>query len=279
MTRVFITGASGLLGGALLRQFVQTDTEIWVLENNKPFLELNSVNVKAVGRAQLSNLPEFDVIFHLAARVGFGREIEKDIFESNVLLTKELCALPCKRFVYASSVSVYDSTPEIIFENSAICPTNPYAQSKYWGEYYVRQLSSYAILRFSSLFGEGMSLSTFLPRMILQAIENKKIILYGDGSRRQNYLHVDEAVQYLITASQTSLNIIGLGVESVSINNREAADIIEELCEVSIQYEGIDEDPSFEYNNEFTKQSIGFVSGSRNFKKDLLALYQWIKGL
>ena len=89
------------------------------------------------------------------------------------------------------------------------------------GEEMVKQNSSYSILRFSSLFGIGMKQDNFIRRAIEQALEKNNIVLFGDGLRKQNYLNVNQAVEYLVATADCKDNFIGLAVDNVSYSNKQ----------------------------------------------------------
>lgn len=176
------------------------------------------------------------------------------------------------KIIFASSVSVYGSNT---FTNEKGVFDNPnlYGLSKIAGESIIKNLPNYAIIRFSSLYGEGMADKTFLPKIIQQATQNQKIVIYGDGSRQQDYFHIEDAANLCIKAAISRENNVFLGVQGNSISNLQVAKYIQEqLPNVEIEYKGEDNSPSFQYNNDFTKQKLDFIP-QKNIKAELIKFF------
>jgi nucleoside-diphosphate-sugar epimerase len=98
-----------------------------------------------------------------------------------------------------------------------------------------------------------------LPKITDAATFEKKVILYGDGSRRQDYLYVEDAANFCIAAAQSNENAIFLGANGKSVSNLEAALMLKKyLPDTEIQFHGVDNSPSFVYENDFTKNKLNF---------------------
>jgi UDP-glucose 4-epimerase len=177
------------------------------------------------------------------------------------------------KIVFASSVAVYGNNT-FTNENGYFANPNLYGLSKIAGESIIKNLPNHAIIRFSSLYGAGMTDKTFLPKIIQQAIQNQKMVIYGNGSRQQDYFHIEDAANLCIKAALATENNIFLGVQGNSISNLQIAKYIQEqLPNVEIEYKGEDNSPSFQYNNDFTKQKLDFVP-QKNIKTELIKLFQ-----
>ena len=113
-----------------------------------------------------------------------------------------------ERFVFASSSSVYgNATPLPAVEDApAIVPESPYAASKRSAELVVSAMLRKTprmrcpALRFFTVYGPWqrpeMAITTFL-RLILAG---KPITMFGDGSMRRDFTHVDDIVRGIIAA-------------------------------------------------------------------------------
>ncbi len=113
-----------------------------------------------------------------------------------------------ERFVFASSSSVYgNATPLPAPEDApAIVPESPYAASKRSAELVASAMSRKtprmrcAALRFFTVYGPWqrpeMAITTFL-RLILAG---KPITMFGDGSMRRDFTHVDDIVRGIIAS-------------------------------------------------------------------------------
>ena len=144
MTKVMITGASGKLGTALLKLHPQS------LHPTHKELELS--NREAVFNYIAEHRP--NIIIHTAALTGV-RECEEDkqkAWKSNVLGTENLVDACLKHdnsvyFVYISTACVFDGHKGFYTEEDLPYPENFYALTKLLGEFVVKKLPDYIIIR------------------------------------------------------------------------------------------------------------------------------------
>jgi dTDP-4-dehydrorhamnose reductase len=144
MTKMMITGASGKLGTALVRLFPNS------LHPTHKELELS--NREAMFNYIAEHRPS--IIIHTAALTGV-RECEEDklkAWKSNVLGTENLVDACLKHnkqvyFVYVSTACVFDGHRGFYTEEDIPNPENFYALTKLLGEFVVKKLSNYLIVR------------------------------------------------------------------------------------------------------------------------------------
>ncbi len=213
--------------------------------------------------SELGSCPtDYDVIFLVAAAVPYGslNSSSKELLEANVkLVLTAVSRFEQAKIVFASSVSVYGNPLGTIDELSPFNAPNLYGLSKLAGEFIIRQHRRYAILRYSSLYGYGMTPDIFLPRIIKQAAGQGTITLYGSGERRQDYLHVSDAAELALHAALAEKNGIYLGVHGTSVTNLEAAQVVQSCFPAcNIIFTGVDNSPSFIYDNTFTRKKLDF---------------------
>lgn len=112
-----------------------------------------------------------------------------------------------KKFIQISTDEVYGAIPEGSFkETDPINPRNPYAASKAGGDrlaysYWVTYGVPVIITRACNNYGTNQYPEKLVPLFITNAIENKKLPLYGDGMQVRDWLHVKdhcEAIDFLI---------------------------------------------------------------------------------
>lgn len=236
-------------------------------------------NISYYSSKDLGKLPDdFDTIYIISAHIPTKVEADthRRLFETNVELIEKVCKqFPAAKIVYASSVSVYGEQDGVLDENSRTAPTNVYGISKLWGEHLVRQASRYAIVRISSMYGEGMNLNTFLPRTIRQALDGK-ITIWGDGLRRQNYVSVDNVADFLIKSADYQENGTYLAVDIASYSNIEIAKLLQQSCQCEIDFFGKDNSSSYYYNNNETRSKLN-IQPTKKLEENLQDLIQWIK--
>jgi nucleoside-diphosphate-sugar epimerase len=144
-----------------------------------------------------------------------------------------------------------------INEYSAFNAPSLYGRSKLAGEFVVSAAASFSILRLVYLYGSGLENGSFLPNIIKSAREKNKIILYGKGVRKQDYLHVDDAAQLCIKAMNFAENDIFLGASGCSYSNLDIAKIISSNIKgCIIEHLGIDNGNSFYFDPSITCQKL-----------------------
>jgi UDP-N-acetylglucosamine 4-epimerase len=177
-----------------------------------------------------------------------------------------------KRFVYASSSSVYGNSK--VPENLDFCkPISFYGMTKHvndlYASIYTKIFGMECIgLRYHNVFGKNQSskgeYSAVIPIFISNAKNNKDIIIHGDGSQYRDFTHVDNVVHANILAMNTK-NSKAYG-KSFDIGSDTNVTIIE-LANIIIQKCNSKSDKIFVNTRE------GDIHGScanMNISKDLI---------
>jgi nucleoside-diphosphate-sugar epimerase len=147
-----------------------------------------------------------DAVVHLAGEPGvpaswgtaFGIYVERNIIATQRLL-EAATAAGVRRFVYASSSSVYGPADRPLVESAVPCPLSPYGASKLAGEVLVgaygqqRGLSTVA-LRYFSVFGPRQRPDMAAHRFIEALLDHRPIPVYGDGSQARDFTYVGDVV-------------------------------------------------------------------------------------
>ena len=272
-----VIGANSFLGQEIISKEL--------LLNNKVFGIYHKNKDKLLQKAIYYSIEEFyslnkkvDVIYLVSAYVPDRNVNQENLFKVNVKLVKDIsCLFPDAKIVLASSVSVYQNTKNTITEKSRVSPTNTYGLSKLWAEHILKEHKKYAIVRISSMYGIGMKVNTFIPRVILSAIKEGKVVLFGNGARLQNYVHVSYAAEVMVRSASIECNHVYLAVGNESISNKELALLVKKNnLKVAIQYKGVDISPSFIYNDSFTKDILG-LKDKVSLEKEIKSLWSWLK--
>ena len=109
------------------------------------------------------------------------------------------------KFIQISTDEVFGSIEKGDFtENSKYDPNSPYAASKAGGDHII---SSYCrtfnfpgiITNCSNNYGRNQFPEKLVPLLIIKAIENKDLPIYGNGKQIRDWLHVDDHCDALMT--------------------------------------------------------------------------------
>ena len=227
--RVFVTGASGLLGSWLTRKLVDLEADVVVLIRDwVPASELNQsgylsrptiVGGDLTDQAlieRILNEYEIETVFHIAAQtiVGTANRSPISTFESNIKGTWSLLEAArrsplIKQVVVASSDKAYGSHDELPYrEDAPLQGRHPYDVSKSCADLIAQ---SYAhsfdlpvcITRCGNLFGGGdLNWNRLIPGTIRSVIRNESPIIRSDGTYIRDYFYVEDAAHAYIDLAE-----------------------------------------------------------------------------
>lgn len=244
---VLITGADGFLARATAAQTPASWRCLRLLRPGRAADPAAGIHESVDSLVTSAERP--DVVLHVAAHIPRDlRAREPGLVASNVLLPAQLLAnFPGARHVLASSVSVYGDPVDLpLRADSPTLGNTPYAHSKLAAEHLVRLSERHAVVRFSSIIGPGMRAGSFVPAAVAGARAGR-ISVYGDGSRRQDYIDVRDAARLLIAAAENEHNFTTLAVSGRSHSNLAVAQMLAQLTGAEIVHTGEDRSPTFEY--------------------------------
>jgi len=226
--RVFITGATGLLGSWLTGELAARNADVVALirdgvPKSRFFLagldqQVNIVRGALEDYATLEralNEYEIDTVFHLGAQtlVGTANRSPLATFEANIKGSwniLEACRVSpwVKRVLVASSDKAYGDQPCLPYtEDAPLIGRHPYDVSKSCADliaqaYFKTYQLPVAIARCGNLFGGGdLNFSRLIPGTIRAALCGENPIIRSDGTPKRDYFYaVDAAKAYLLLA-------------------------------------------------------------------------------
>ncbi len=149
----------------------------------------------------------FDAVVNFAAESHVDRSIESaaPFIHTNVMGTQVLLdaarAARVGRFVQVSTDEVYgalalDSAARFT-EDTPLAPSSPYAASKASADLlahaaFVTHRLPVVVTRCSNNYGPYQFPEKFLPQMILNALQDRPLPIYGDGRYVRDWLHVED---------------------------------------------------------------------------------------
>src|SRR3972149_1965381 len=221
---LLVTGVAGFIGSHLAERLLPEGYQIIgvdsfldyypkkIKESNLKGLLSNTKFAFTEGSVFELNLTEtlkrVEAVFHQAAipgvRASWGKEFNKYI-ENNILGTQvllEACKdAEIKKFVYASSSSVYGDADELpIKETSATKPVSPYGVSKLAGEHLATlYFKGYDIptvsLRYFTVYGPRQRPDMGFHKFITAILLGREIEIYGTGEQTRDFTFIDDVVE------------------------------------------------------------------------------------
>lgn len=218
-----VTGGAGFIGSNLVEALLDLGLTVRCLdnlstgkrENIEPFFENPAFSFIEGDIRSLDTCIEAaagaDYVLHQAAWGSVPRSIELPLLyeEINIRGTLNMleAARQCgvKRFVYASSSSVYGDEPTLPkCEGREGRLLSPYALTKRADEEYARlYYSLYGLptvgLRYFNVFGRRQDPSgayaAVIPRFIKQLLSGETPVIYGDGRQSRDFTYVDNVIE------------------------------------------------------------------------------------
>lgn len=296
MTKHLVTGGAGFVGSRLVEMLLDSGQEVVAVDNFVGSMNggkniehlLANPNFKLyqqdyVEWIENNELDGFDTIFHQAASKNTVSLTypERDL-RVNALGTQRLAlkaaSAKVRKFVHASTGSVYGDLVSKQDENHPLAPNSLYGVSKLAGEGYVRTIGNmngldYTILRYFHVIGARQDDSPtggVVPIFLRMAKEGKDLTVFGSGNQVRSFTWVDDVVRANIYVSQSpkakqeTYNC----ASGIAVTINELAEYVLELtgAPVSIKHEPAKPGDVFEFNVSNEKISAIGVDFERDWK-------------
>jgi UDP-glucose 4-epimerase len=142
-----------------------------------------------------------------------------------------------KKFVYASSSSVYGDTDNLpMKETNRLQPVSPYGVSKLAAEnlcylYYKNFNVPTVSLRYFTVFGERQRPDMAFHIFIKAILEDKKPTIFGDGKQSRNFTHIDDIIKANILAAESDVKgeIFNIGGDGERVVLNDAISLMENI--------------------------------------------------
>ncbi|MDD6911475.1 dTDP-glucose 4,6-dehydratase [Actinobacillus minor] len=231
MKKLLVTGGAGFIGSALIRYIISNTQDsvinvdkltyagnlesLEAVENN-PRYAFEQVDIcDKVALERVFNQYQPDAVMHLAAESHVDRSIDNaaTFIETNIVGTYTLLEVArgywnglseerksTFRFVHISTDEVYGDLEESqspFREDSPYLPSSPYSASKASSDHLVRAwLLTYGlptiVTNCSNNYGSHQFPEKLIPLMVLNALDGKKLPVYGNGMQIRDWLFVED---------------------------------------------------------------------------------------
>lgn len=302
--KIFVTGVDGYIGVMLAPLLQKHGHEVVCLDTGyyrdgclyDGFDDLPSVHRVDLRKVKDSDLEGFDAVVHLAelSNDPLGQHNPAITYAINhgasVRLAKAAKRGGAKRFIYASSCSIYGAgNDEIKTESSVPNPQTTYAECKVMVE---RDVSALADDDFSPTFMRNATAFGPSPRMRFDIVLNnlaglawteKAIRMNGDGSAYRPLVHVLDICDAIVCALEAPRDkihnqIFNVGQDSDNYRVKEIAEIIQGVfpeCGIEFGPAGAD-NRSYKVSFEKIRNVLGFTC-KRNATIGAIQLYALFK--
>jgi UDP-N-acetylglucosamine/UDP-N-acetyl-alpha-D-glucosaminouronate 4-epimerase len=240
--RYLVTGGAGFIGSHLVEALLRRGESVVALDD---FSTGRRDNLAAAILARPQNSAEPEVIegdirdlatvrralrgvqyvLHQAALPSVQRSVEDPLATHEVNVTGTLNLLVAarevgvRRFVYASSSSVYGDNPTMPkVETMTPAPLSPYAVSKLAGEHYCRVFHGlYGLetvaLRYFNIFGPrqdpNSQYAAVVPNFVTAALAGRAPTIYGDGLQSRDFTFIDNVVDANLKSCEAPVGAAG----------------------------------------------------------------------
>lgn len=244
--RCLVTGAAGFVGSHLSERLLAAGHQVLGVDCFTPYydralkeanltglrasaefsfleVDLSTLAVPALIDGPLSPLKGIDVVFHQAAQAGvrasWGAHFDEYV-RLNVLTTQRLLEAvkvsPVKKFIYASSSSVYGNTQDLPARETSVCaPFSPYGVTKLAAEHLAELYrTNFGVptvsLRYFTVYGPRQRPDMGFNKFIRSALTGAPLKVFGDGKQTRDFTFVDDIV---------SANILSMKPEALGVFN------------------------------------------------------------
>lgn len=241
MANYLVTGGAGFIGSNIVERLLQDGHFVRVLDNfsngkreniyefeKETNFELIEGDVRDLHICQTA-CKDIDFVLHQAALGSVPRSIAEPINSNannvdgtlNMLVAAKDSKV--KRFVSASSSSVYGNNPKISAdmprnEEMRENPLSPYAITKFAMELYAKRFYSIygletIVLRYFNVFGKRQNphsqYAAVIPIFAKKLMNNEQVTIFGDGEQSRDFSFVENVIHANLLACQASSNAAG----------------------------------------------------------------------
>ncbi len=282
---VLVLGGAGYIGSVLVRELLDRGEKVRVLDSllygsepldgvlGHPNLDLivgDCRNIQDV----ISSMKGVGSVVHLAAIVGDPAcEVDRQTtLEVNYAATRMIVEIArahgVRRFIFASSCSVYGIADDVVDERSPVNPISLYAETKVNSEKALLAAESDSfhptVLRFATIFGLGYRPRFDLVVNLLSAKAHQEgVITIFNGGQWRPFIHVRDVAKSILTILDAPLQRVGgqvfnVGDSRLNHTLTDVAELIRSLLP-NTKIEHIENDDKRNYRVNFDRiRSLGF---------------------
>jgi len=226
--KVLIIGGAGFIGSVLVKEMLQHNTDIIVIDKlslgstkyiDTTKVEFHQIDINNIEKVleilQGTNIEE---VWHFAANSNISAGVEDvnvdlgDTFMSTVSTLKIMKAIETKKLYFASSSAVYGFNKNRLHEDiGPLMPISNYGAMKLSSEALISAslesfLDKVCIYRFPNVVGVPATHGVILDFINKLKKDMTKLEVLGNGTQKKTYLHVSELIEAMLFINNNTNN-------------------------------------------------------------------------
>jgi UDP-glucuronate 4-epimerase len=252
---ILVTGAAGFIGSHVSELLLKQSYNVIGIDNFDPFYDrsikeqnlsilnpypnFNFIELDLRNNSAFKDIPTVEGVIHLAAKAGVIPSIKdpQGYIDTNITGTLNLLNWikdrGTKKFVFASSSSIYGNHPSIPYREDLVVdhPISPYAFTKkscellnynYFHLYNIDVLN----LRLFTVYGPRQRPDLAIHKFFRLVKEGKEIPVYGDGSTARDYTFVADTAAGILLAMTYLFNHTKV-YETINLGNNSPVKLLD----------------------------------------------------
>jgi UDP-glucuronate 4-epimerase len=310
--KVLVTGAAGFVGSSLVERALHDGHTVVGIDALTDYYDvgLKESNLQRIDSPHFALVREdinetdlealfdgVDIVFHQAGQPGVRKSWGKDFATyttQNILATQKLLeqakqSSQLKRFVYASSSSIYGNAASYpTRESDRPEPISPYGVTKLAAEHLCTLYGqNFGVpttsLRYFTVFGPRQRPDMAFTRFLRAALEGTEITVFGSGDQIRDFTFIQDVVDanfLAANADSPSGSIYNVaGGSNVSVNEVLAS--IERISGNSLNVRRVEAVPGDVWrtggSSELIRAELGWVP-KYSVEEGLEAQFDWVRG-
>ena len=225
MKRAIITGATGAIGTALIKELINKNVEILVFtrkdskrNNNIPnnsLITIKYASLKDISSVKNENKIEYDVFFHLAWAGAFGEgrndiNLQKENVECAIDAVECAKRFGCKKFIGIGSQAEYGLVNEPLKSTTSTNPESEYGKAKLEAGYKTMKRAKELGLKFNwvrilSVYGPNDGNKTLISYAV-EKMKNNEDLNVTKCEQIWDYLYSDDAANAIIAIAEKGVD-------------------------------------------------------------------------